>query len=129
MELVSVLVQLESCAVCCYLGDNSVMSANPLVLGLLFNSVNGGKLHSFAVSAQNSLAPADISSFQSEAAAVLIGRYWVVSDVTQSCGTTHPLACGAQFPAGDGQTTYCVRQGCFPSKSEVFLRCMFTFAW
>ena len=68
-----------------HLSDDGVVLPDPLVLWLLFDGVCGGELHSFAVTAQNGLAPADIRGLQGEAAAVLAGSHRVVSDVTQSC--------------------------------------------
>lgn len=65
-----------------YLGDDGVMLPDPLILGLLFDRVRGGELHSFAVTAQNGLAPADVGSLQGEAAAMLPWSHWVMSDVT-----------------------------------------------
>lgn len=65
-----------------YLGDDGVMLPDPLVLRFLFDGVCGGELHSFAVAAQNGLAPAHVGSLQGEAAAVLAGSHRVVSDVT-----------------------------------------------
>lgn len=82
-----------------YLCDDGVVLSDPLVLWLLFDCVDGGELHSSAVSTQNSLAPAHVGSLQSEAAAVLAGGQRVVSDVTESCRAAHPLACCPQLPA------------------------------
>lgn len=84
-----------------YLCDDGVVLADPLVLWLLFDRVDGGQLHSSAVSTQNSLAPAHVGGLQSEAATMLSGSHWVVSDVTQSCRAPHPLARCAQLPAGE----------------------------
>lgn len=86
-------------SVCVYLGDDGVVLPDPLVLCLLFDRVCAGELHSFAVAAQNSLAPADVGGLQGEAAAVLTGSHRVVPDVTQRRRAAHPLACSAQFPA------------------------------
>lgn len=68
-----------------YLCDDGVVPSDPLILRLLSDGVDGGELHSFAISAQNSLTAAHVGGRQREAAAVLTGSHWVVSDVAQSC--------------------------------------------
>lgn len=65
-----------------HLCNDAVMLPDPLILQLLFHRVCGRELHSFAVAAQNRLAPAYIGSLQGEAATMFPRSHWVVSDVT-----------------------------------------------
>lgn len=58
------------------------MLPDPLVLHLFFDRVHAGELHSFAIAAQDGLAPANVSGLQGEAATMLPWSHRVMSDVT-----------------------------------------------
>lgn len=87
------------------------MLTDPLALRLVFDSVDGGELHSFSISAQDGLASAHVGGLQGEAAAALAGRHRVVSDVTESRRAAHPLACCAELPAGGAAQRRCGQTG------------------
>ena len=80
-----------------YLGYDGIVLPDSLVLVLLFDSVGGREGQSLSVATQHRLAFAHVGGGQGETASSLSGGHWVVSDVTQGCGATKPLACCTQL--------------------------------